>query len=65
MLNRFVFFLPSSPLVEVEVREVVRLRGASEFLGDRLSWLRETLRDPGCTEELLPLRLPHGRRRPF
>lgn len=46
-----------SHLELVEVREVVRERGASVFFGDRLSWLRETLRGP---DGMLPLRLLQG-----
>lgn len=47
----------SSSLELVEVREVVSVRDASVFLGDRLSWLRETLRGP---DWMLPLRLLQG-----
>lgn len=48
---------PPTPFELVEVREVVRVSGASVFLGDRLSWLRETLRGP---DWILPLRLFQG-----
>lgn len=48
--------LPSNPLEEDEVREVVRVKGASVFLGDRLSWLRDTL----LGDWTLPLRLLQG-----
>lgn len=52
--------LPSkspTPLEVVEMRDVVRVRGASVFLGERLSWLRETLLGP---DWMLPLRLLQG-----
>lgn len=48
---------PPTPLQSTEVGEVVIVTGASVFLGDRLSWLRETLLGP---DWMLPLRLLHG-----
>lgn len=52
-----LFSSPPLPVELVEVREVVRVSGASEFLGDRLSWLRDTLLGP---DWMVPLRLLQG-----